>query len=226
MKNISAYMLAALFGMQALSAQALTTSTTAGPTSNEAGAFNVDFGVSAINNSGTVAGALPSGTGNGINYAYTGGGLYNFDNTSNLPAGTSARPVGSAGNFYSIGTNVGQQGPGSVIFDAAVSYFGFLWGSPDAYNTVSFYDGATLLGAFDGSAVLVPPNGNQSFSSYFNVFAGAGEAITRVEFSSTTNAFETDNHAFTAAVPEPESYAMLLAGLGLLGAMARRRIRS
>ncbi|MBI4936821.1 MAG: FxDxF family PEP-CTERM protein [Nitrosomonadales bacterium] len=29
-----------------------------------------------------------------------------------------------------------------------------------------------------------------------------------------------------AAVPEPETYAMLLAGLGLLGFTARRRVRS
>ena len=35
--------------------------------------------------------------------------------------------------------------------------------------------------------------------------------------------FEMDNLKFTAAVPEPQSYAMLLAGLGLMGFVARRR---
>ena len=25
------------------------------------------------------------------------------------------------------------------------SYYGFLWGSPDSYNTVSFFNGAALL---------------------------------------------------------------------------------
>ncbi len=32
-----------------------------------------------------------------------------------------------------------------------------------------------------------------------------------------------DNTAFTVAVPEPETYALMLAGLGLVGFMARRR---
>jgi hypothetical protein len=44
-----------------------------------------------------------------------------------------------------------------------------------------------------------------------------------VTFSSTQNAFESDNHSYIAAVPEPETYAMLLAGLGLVSAVARRR---
>ena len=34
-----------------------------------------------------------------------------------------------------------------------------------------------------------------------------------------------DNRTFTAAVPEPGQYAMLLAGLGLMGGIARRRNR-
>lgn len=38
-------------------------------------------------------------------------------------------------------------------------------------------------------------------------------------------AFDTVHAQFTSAVPEPETYAMLLAGLGLMGAIRRRRQR-
>jgi hypothetical protein len=40
-----------------------------------------------------------------------------------------------------------------------------------------------------------------------------------------TDGFSGTNYVFTAAVPEPETYAMLLAGLGLIAGMARRRKR-
>ena len=199
------------------SAHAVSTSVTFGALSSVPGAVTTDFGTSLnVNNTGPVLYPLPAG--------YTGGALFNFDSTSTLPNGISARPPGSTGNFWSIGPSPSsQQGPGVVTFAAPVSYFGFLWGSPDSYNTVSFYDGSQLLASYNGSAIKVPPNGDQTYARFFNVFADQGEQFTKVVFGSTSNAFETDNHAIVSAVPEPETYAMLLAGLGLLGWHSRRR---
>lgn len=48
----------------------------------------------------------------------------------------------------------------------------------------------------------------------FDVVNGSGPTGLRTDFSGTT---------FTAAVPEPETYAMFLAGLGLIGFLAYRR---
>ncbi len=217
-RSVAAALLAA---SSILPAHALTTSVTDGSFSTQAGAFTIDFGVSPINNTGPVSGALPSGPG----YTYSGGALFNYDASSSLPNGISARPPGSDGNFWSIGISpVAQQGPGVVSFSAPVSYFGFLWGSPDTYNTVSFYDGSLLLGSFNGSVIQPPTaNGDQTYARYFNAYAGAGEEITSVTFTSGSNAFETDNNAFVSAVPEPETYAMLLAGLGPIAFAIRRR---
>ena len=41
----------------------------------------------------------------------------------------------------------------------------------------------------------------------------------------TSTGCDLDLTASTAAIPEPETYAMLLAGLGMLGFAARRRRR-
>ncbi len=194
--------------------------------SSQLNALNIDFGVSPENSSGPVFGSVSvgdtvySGSQGSVSYQYVDGALYNFPGPGH-PSG-SARPVGSTGNYYSVGSNGSQIGPGTATFNTNLSYFGFLWSSPDVGNTIKFYNGSTHMGTFTG--LNLPVNdGSQGFGTYINIFAGAGESFNRIEFSYTSNAFETDNHSFITAVPEPESYVLLLAGLGLMATIARRR---
>ncbi len=148
--------------------------------------------------------------------------------------GISAQPPGSTGQWWSIGTSGGQDGPGIVQLNASVTYYGFLWGSPDGYNSVEFYSDGVLLQSIGGSDVFTQADGFQGsfpLGQYVNFYAGEGERFDQVRFLSAGNAFETDNHAVFAnqrisiltAVPEPESYALLLAGLGVVGFMVRHR---
>ena len=205
---------------------ALNTSTSFGAMSSQAGAYTITFGTGPTSNTSSVVGnsapndVIYSGAAQGNSFQYVDGGLYN--NTA-LISGVAARPVGSTDNYLSVGNSGTSSGPTTLTFTKGLSYFGFLWGSPDAYNQVTFWNGNTQLGSYNGSAVLAPPNGNQSFSSFFNVSTLGNDVITKVTFASSGMAFETDNHAFVTAVPEPETYAMMLAGLGLMASIARRR---
>jgi hypothetical protein len=65
-------------------------------------------------------------------------------------------------------------------------------------------------------------NGDQSFNQSVQFTALAGAKITSLVFSSTDNAFESANFSITP-IPEPETYALMMAGLGVMGFVARRR---
>ena len=65
--------------------------------------------------------------------------------------------------------------------------------------------------------------GSAANGSFIN---GGGNALVSNSLSSNVLGqynFQVRNGAVTPAVPEPDSYAMLLAGLGLVGAIVRRR---
>jgi len=82
--------------------------------------------------------------------------------------------------------------------------------------------------AFGSASQDFSRNSSDPFQSFSLNFTPAGDALYQFGFQDNSN----DNigalldNVSISAVPEPETYAMLLAGLGLLGFMARRRKES
>lgn len=103
-----------------------------------------------------------------------------------------------------------------VDFSTAVNGLSFVASGYDAgdHVDVNIFDGATLLGT-----VGLSSNGLVDLSAFSHVTS------LYMDDSSTGAGFAYDHFIF-APVPEPETYAMLLAGLGLMGFMTRRRKES
>jgi hypothetical protein len=162
--------------------------------------------------------AVPCTLTGSVNATIVGGTILNSDQPfADIPKGAIA-----GGNFLSAGPTTTQ--PSIVTFDTPIDYISFLWGSPDTYNGLTII---TNLGNFAFSAAglgFSVTNGDQSFSQYVQFVAAAGTVITGLQFSNipSIDAFEVANFSVTA-VPEPETYALMLAGFAALGFMARRR---
>lgn len=130
----------------------------------------------------------------------------------------------------------GEQAPFSAHsgdYRATVGWDGSVDTSAVSFLAASTFDGAWFAGfegvsvAFDlyyqgalvGSSASLGLSGTSSFLS-----SGYAGLVDRVTIRSNDHAnFVMDDFTFSAPVPEPESIAMMLAGLGLVGAAARRR---
>lgn len=156
-----------------------------------------------------------------------GGALYTVNA---LPI--AAIPFDLANSFVTMGdwlaagpSNVNNGGGSATVSLAAgVSYVSFLWGSPDSYNTLKVNLSDSSFSTFTAGPLGLVPSGNQNYANYVNFTPfNSGVFISSLVFSSTSNAFEASNFSVTNPVPEPETYALMLAGLAAMGMVVRRR---
>lgn len=138
-----------------------------------------------------------------------------------LLAGTpniAARPDGTnAGTYFLAGENSANGGAATVTFMSGTESVSFDWGSPDSWNTLIVTLSDNSQQSFSASAL-----GLGSGYSYVDFSASGGLTIKSMTFAADQPAFEASNFK-VSVVPEPANIALLLAGLGLVGAMARRR---
>lgn len=127
---------------------------------------------------------------------FTGSTALMNDNDAGL---TQLTQIG--GGLFSLSSiTLAVAAPGITDENVGVTFVGTLANGSSVSQTFSVADGAAQVFAFD--------------SSFTNL------ASVRWTNDAMYHQFDNIN---VAAVPEPESYAMLLAGLGLVGAVARRR---
>jgi hypothetical protein len=167
-------------------------------------------------------------------------GTYTFD----LAAANPAQSVGTIGatNWTAMsygGVFWGTTAPSSVVFSSSVQ-LGALHvsttlqtfaDSSQIYGHGNYYD--AFMAAYSNPQTYTRADLNIGYGSNTgSPFSGDGlpillghigvgsfvsaspAAVSRVDFTVTS---------LTPAIPEPETYAMMLAGLGLLGVAARRR---
>ncbi|EGK70741.1 MAG: PEP-CTERM sorting domain-containing protein [Methyloversatilis sp.] len=173
----------------------------------------------------TVISGTATGTG-GYGVVTTGEGFPFPIWAENDVASSWLTPSANAGQSYDPSSNGLYKW--SISFDltgkdiATASFAGRWWADNQGYvqlngHTISSGVNLSSPTSFGASAGFV--SGLNTLDFYVTNYAQSGGNPTGVRVE-----FLTSNAAIAAAVPEPESWALVVAGLAVVGAIARRRI--
>jgi hypothetical protein len=159
------------------------------------------------------------GTYNALNYAIDGFAFnHTLDNIDLSPAGSwSGTGPAHSGSFaalnnYSGAGEITKVGGGTFSFE---SLWMRSWYTSQAIGTISGWLNGVQVGSVSGVRTTSWTQLTGNFASIDTLRIDLGNHFLIDDISL--------NSANISPVPEPETYAMLLAGLGLMGGMARRR---
>lgn len=165
----------------------------------------LDFALTDINNSSYngVARTAVYDTGTGLDFYYQfSNNASSYNGVQRLSGYNFASLGATAVDVYQTGQAFGVFTTGTVVSDTADrSAFGVI-----GFNFIP-----------DGTSKIDP-----GLTSFTQIIRTNARAYTAGNFG-LLNGIGDNAIGFAAAVPEPESYAMLLAGLGLMGTIMRRR---
>ncbi|MDP1028608.1 PEPxxWA-CTERM sorting domain-containing protein [Sphingomonas sp. KR1UV-12] len=237
MRKISAALAfgAAVLATPAFAGVAFTS--VAGTSANNTGVAgataNMTFNTPSIGTAGeaTSKGLVANLSGSATRSDVVGSGQANGNGSGNFNVYTPAPYDGNG--FFAIG------GDGSLKLSSATgtnfSSISVFIGSIDAYNSIDLFDQTgAFIRSFSGTqlnndvAPAYPGDGTQAGSRFVTFNATAGTLFSGIKFYNTggNSAFEFDNVSFTAAVPEPATWAMMFLGFGMVAGAARYRRRS
>ncbi|WP_235927657.1 Npun_F0296 family exosortase-dependent surface protein [Sandarakinorhabdus rubra] len=165
---------------------------------------------------------------NATGFSWSGG----IASRCNTLQGVAATPAGGSSCFGYVSSAINPNN--ATLSTPDLESISFYWGSIDRYNRVDVLDSNDNIIFTITGGMLPPADGNQLLpgtNRRINFTAGPNQVIGGLKFSSTGIAFEFDSFAADlvdgtgtgTAVPEPASWAMLIAGFGLVGAAGRRR---